>query len=160
MSLSMFLMALGGGGAQRTITLGTLNSVQYSHSTPTNIYFDAWGYDGGNDYYTYATNKGSLKLDGVAEDTYVDGGSNTQTISAMYYTDVPNGYFFFSLDTTSVANTDTTFVSIDANGTVYTRASGNYVASKNGATHWWWSDSAPGTWGGSTSGTFDFTINI
>lgn len=95
--------------------------------------YAGWGYDGGNDYYGHGTNQGAM-----TPNTYTDGSPTTRTISGLYWSQ--SNYLIFSLDTTSVPNTDTTFVSIDVDGNNYTRSSATYVASLNGASHWYWAE--------------------
>ena len=105
---------------------------------------------------------GKSTFGSMAEDTYIDGGANSRTISAIYYTEVCSGSnddnLYFGLDQTSVADSDAAFVSIDYNGQNYTRASRNvYHATLGGATTWIWTNITPN---GPVSGNPALKVNI
>lgn len=135
-----------------TVTLGTLNNIYTTGTWHVGYtYLDAYGYDGGIDYYNYATNKGS-----IGDATYTDGSPTTRTITSVLWSQT--GFVIFTLSGTSIPDTAATFVSIDLNGNNYLRSGATYVASLNGGTHWYWAE-ASNPWG-SSSGTYDFGVNI
>lgn len=107
---------------------------------------DSWrvyGYNSGVDYYSYA-NFGS-----IGSATYTDGGSNSRTISAIYYHEPgsPNARaddLVLSMNATSVPDTDTTFVSLEYNGVSYTRTSRSvYSGTFGSASSWIWQNINP-----------------
>ena len=121
---------------------------------------DSWtvyGYDGGVDRFTY-TNWGS-----IGSATYTDGGSNSRTISAIYYheagsPDVRADDLYLCLNATSIPDTDTTFVSLEYNGETYTRASRlTYDGTTGSCSSWRWSNINPN---GPVSGNPTVIINI
>lgn len=77
--------------------------------------------------------------------TYTDGGSNSRTIRSCHDAEAGGsggGDWYFSIDTTSVPNTDATWLDItwdDINGTPFTidrSVDTTYTASLNSDTHW------------------------
>lgn len=140
-----------GFGLFTKCTLGTLVDLVTTGGHPSTVYWDGFGYDGGADYYSYGTNVGSL-----GEDTYIDAGSNSRTVASIIWAEGTE-FVLFSLDGTSIPDTDTTFVELKVRNTIYTRASRDgYTASRNGGTHWWWPD-ATNPWE-SESGTRIFEV--
>ena len=135
-----------------TVTVGTLPNVYSTWTTHATWWYDAWGYAEVEDYYSYGSTVGSMD-----DTTYDDGGATERTVVGVHTTDVSN-YFIFSLEGTSIPNTDTTFVNVVANGVTYARADATYVASKNGGTHWYWYDPS-GPWG-APPGAYSFKVNI
>ena len=121
---------------------------------------DTWrvyGYTSGVDYYSYA-NFGS-----IGSATYTDGGSNSRTISAIYYHE-PGSLnaraddLVFCLNATSISDTDTTFVSIEYNGVTYTRSSrSSYSPTFGSCSTWIWANINPD---GPTTGNPAVVINI
>jgi len=113
-----------------------------------------YGYALGVDYLSLG-NFGS-----IGSATYTDGGSNSRTISGIYYTDGALGDsddLFFCLNATSIGNTDTTFVSIDYNGTNYLRSAATYTATTGSCSTWRWLNINPN---GPVSGTPALVVNI
>lgn len=103
--------------------------------------YDTFGYAGD------ANNWFGVSAFGVMDaTTYTDGGSTTRTIRSMHDAEAGGtggGDVYFSLDTASVPNTDTTFKDItwdDTAGTprTMTRSAdlSTYTASLNSDTHW------------------------
>jgi len=99
--------------------------------------------------------------------TYTDGGSTSRTIKSVMYTEVCDGgiddTFYFSIDTTSVSNSDTTWKDItwdDVGGTprLMDRSvdTTTYDASVNGSTHWR-DEAAPWNWSDTDANT-DFVL--
>jgi len=116
---------------------------------------DGVGFDAGSDFWANATPFGS-----IADDTYTDGGSNTRVVESVYWDGANGGNTLqMSFDTTSIANTDTTFINMILDGTTYTRASSTYQASSDGGTMWRWLSVTPNPFGG-TSGTVDFELTV
>lgn len=120
---------------------------------------DSWrvyGYNSGVDWGSYAN------FGAIGSATYTDGGSNSRTISAIYYHEIgspstASDDLMFCLNATSISNTDTTFVSIDYNGQNYTRASATYTATTGSCSTWRWSNINPD---GPTTGTPALAVNI
>ncbi len=116
-------------------------------------YYDANGYLGVDDYYTWGPIVGSVS------DDVVNSFNGTHKLSSVFFGTF--GFLVFSLDVANIANEDDTFVETHWGSApvTRTRASGvTYVASRNSATHWYWSDSRPTGWG--TSGTAAFEIHL
>lgn len=111
----------------------------------------AHGFDAGPDYWGYVGSFGS-----IANDTYDDGSSISRTVSSCYHTDI--GTLSFGLDQINAPDTDNTFVSLDIDGNIFTRASAsNYLASSDGGTIWTWTSVSDPFTG---SNPDDFTVNI
>lgn len=146
----------GGGGLDTTVTVGSgvYDSVQTS--TTGSIDYFAFGYASGVDRLSLS-NFGSI---GTA--TYTDGGSNSRTVSGIYYTEVggsasQDDNLYLSLNATSIPNTAATFVSIDYNGTNYLRTAATYSGTLGSCSSWQWTNINPN---GPTSGTPAFKVNI
>lgn len=134
------------------------------NDSPPNTCF-AYGYNaspGNEDFLTSVGTMGSMD-----DDQYTDGGSTTRTIKAVYYTEPCSGSstddtFYFSIDGTSVPNTDTTWQDIDWDDTAGTpqtidrSVNTTYTASLNGSSHWRWQN-ASFNWGDTDSNT-DFVL--
>jgi hypothetical protein len=120
----------------------------------------AWGYNDANADPNNLATAGS-----IADGTYTDGSTTVRTVASVYYTENtggladPDDAIYFGLVGTSIPNTDTTFVEIEYNGIVYTRASATaYLSSVGGqTTFWYWKDVSPN---GPTSGVRDFKVVI
>jgi len=140
----------GGIALDTTVTVG---SGFWTSISSVTSYF-GYGYALGVDYL------GLGNFGSIGSATYTDGGSNSRTISAIYYTDGALGDsddLFFCLNATSIGNTDATFVSIDYNGTNYTRASATYTATTGSCSTWRWLNITPN---GPVSGTPALVVNI
>ncbi|MGV7235327.1 MAG: hypothetical protein ACQ9ET_03625, partial [Nitrosomonadaceae bacterium] len=137
-------------------TTVTVGSTTYAASGTSSLWF-AYGYALGVDYLAIA-NMGS-----IGSATYTDGGSNSRTVSAIYWTDdspAPGSdedNLHFCLNAQSISNTDTTFVSIDYNGTNYLRSAATYTATTGSCSTWRWININPN---GPTGGTVAFKVNI
>jgi hypothetical protein len=140
-----------GPALDTTVTIGS--GIYFAAGTSTTYY--AYGYASGVDYLSLS-NFGSI---GTA--TYTDGGSNSRTISAIYYTE-PSASgnaddLYFCLNATGISNSDTTFVSIEYNGQTYTRSSATYTGSTGSCSTWRWLDINPN---GPTIGTPNLKVFI
>lgn len=128
-------------------TITSMGSDIYYVAGTSTTYF-AYGYTSGVDYLSLG-NFGS-----IGSATYSDGGGTTRTISGIYYTepsgDADGDDLFFCLNTTSISNSNTTFVSIEYNGQTYTRSSATYTASTGSCSTWRWLNINPN---GPTTGT-------
>ena len=112
----------------------------------------AHGFDAGADGWFYAGTFGS-----IADDEYQDGGDNTRTVTSCYWVDFTTRLWFV-LDTTSVPDTDTTFVSITVDGTTYNRSDAEtYDASVDGGTSWKWGPQSNDFAG---ANPIDFTVTV
>ena len=129
------------GSAALDTTITSMGNTIYDADS-----IDSWrvyGYNSGVDYYSYA-NFGS-----IGSATYTDGGSNSRTISAIYYHEAgaPNAReddLVLSLNATSIPDTDTTFVSLEYNGQTYTRSSRTvYSGSFGSCSSWIWQNINP-----------------
>ena len=155
MMASMGAAAVTVAALETTITVG---AGQYDMlGTDTDLY--AYGYSVLNDDYLGLGNFGSM-----GSDTYTDGAATSRTIKAVYWTEDAGGAvsgddnLYFSIDTTSVPDTDATFAEIEYNGNIYTRASRDaYAPSLNGSSHWIWLNVNPNP---PTSGVRDFIIRL
>ena len=133
-----------------------------------------WFYVGGSIdeyFYNYGYGDGTASETGIGtagsigDDTYTDSTSTTRTVAHIYYAEDTFGIgsaadddsIYFGLSGTSIPNTDDTFVQIEYNGQVYTRASADvYTASEGGVnTTWQWRNVVPD---GPKSGTVDFKV--
>ncbi len=124
---------------------------------------DSWSTYG---YAGDANNWFSVAAFGVMDDTtYTDGGSTSRTIRSCHDAEVGGsggGDWYFSIDTASVANTDTTWSTItwdDTAGTPQTidrSVDTSYTASLNGDTHW--RDLAPSFSWTDTDANTDFVL--
>ena len=97
----------------------------------------------------------------VGDDTFDDSGSNSRTMSAIYYTETCLGSgdddnLHFCLDETSVPE-NTTFVSIDYNGVNYLQSAATYDGTTGSCSTWIWINISPN---GPTSGTPDLVVNV
>ena len=148
----------GGGGLVTTINSARsaiIKSVKKGTKVVDLIY--AWGFDAGSDTY-FLSNFGS-----IADGTYDDGGSNSRVVDSCYWVSNDNDQtqylqLHFVLDTTSVPNTDTTFVSIIIDGTTFNRSAASYTASVNGGTRWRWSSVSTDPFSGANPDDFEVTI--
>lgn len=133
------IAAAAGGVALDTTITSMGNQIYFADSSEDWRYY---GYDGGVDFGS-ASNMGS-----IGDDTYTDGGSNSRTISALYYAEDGSGEpeednLLLSMNATSIPNTDTTFVSLEYGGETYTRSTATYHATQGSASSWYWSNVAP-----------------
>jgi hypothetical protein len=132
---------LGGAGLPALDTTITTmgNAVYESDSSGT---WRAYGFNNGVDRYSYAN------FGAIGSATYTDGGSNSRTISGLYYhesggSDAREDDLVLSLNATSIANTDTTFVSLVYNGTTYLRSAATYNGTLGSCSSWTWSNINP-----------------
>ena len=139
--------------------------------TTVTVGIDSWFSDGtADDYDGFGfndINSDPLNLGiigSISDDTYVDGGATTRTISHVLYSEHTGGTdftledsIFFGLVGTSIPDTDTTFREIVYNGQTYVRADADdYQPSEGGVvTYWQWQYVAPN---GPTSGVTDFSV--
>jgi len=137
--MTAIMMAAAGlsipfGGAALDTTITTMGNAIYDADSAQS--WRAYGYTSGVDYLALGN------FGAIGSATYTDGGSNSRTISAIYYTEAGaptnDDDLFFCLNATSISNTDTTFVSIDYNGVNYTRASATYTATTGSCSTWRW----------------------
>jgi hypothetical protein len=108
-------------GTDSQVTTTTTPTTHGSTTSPV----AGTGFDGGNDYYTNTPSFGSM----------TNTSYRGYNITGLYW--LANQFLYFSLDTTSIPDTDSTFYSIMIDGVEWLRSSMTYVASKNNATHWW-----------------------
>jgi len=154
LSTAGVLSTLSGGIALDT-TITSMGSVIYDGDSVED--WRAYGYDGGVDRFVYSS------FGTIGDDTYTDGGSTSRTISAIYYhesgsADSRSDDLYLCLNATSIADTDTTFVSLEYNGELYTRASRlTYSGTLGSCSSWRWSNISPN---GPTSGNPVVIINI
>lgn len=169
------------GGLDTTMTAGSAGIQQWWYTGTWN--FDAWtvyGYDHGDpdglwEDFTNGTtttwiddDDGFGTIDPIAAGTRVEfesGGNGTQVITCCYEAvgNVNGDNLYFGLDitggpiTTGPTDNDSTFVSIEVNGTTFTRATADIAAfDQNGARFWGWTnpDVITGT------GVIDFVVNV
>lgn len=155
--MTAIMMASMGAAAITESALETTITVSQGYydmiGTDTDLY--AFGFSvSGEDFLGLTPSFGS-----ISDDTYTDGSATSRTIKALYWTEPggsPDDNLYFSIDTTSVPDTDATFTSIIYNGVTYTRASrDNYTASLRGSSHWSWFNVSPNP---PTSGVRDFQV--
>lgn len=143
---------------ETTVTVG--QSLWFDTGGTTDEQFYNYGYGDGTASETGIGTTGS-----IGDNTYVDSTSTTRTVAHIYYAEDTFGIgsgadddsIYFGLSGTSIPNSDDTFVQIEYNGQVYTRASATvYTASEGGQnTTWQWNNVAPD---GPTFGTRDFKV--
>ena len=123
--------------------------------TDTDVF--AYGYNVSGEDYLGLSSFGS-----ITDDVWTDATSTVRTVKALYWTE-PCGCpdddtLHFSVDTTSVPDTDSVFIEIEYNGVVYTRASRDgYTASLRGSTHWRWINVNPNP---PSSGVREFIVRL
>lgn len=133
-----------------------------------NAQFDAEADSEGAPCYAYgvsvaSTNFLSLGTFGtLGQDTFTDGSSISRTVSAIYYTELCTGdadddNLFFSLDDQSMDNDDGDFISIDYNGTNYTRSSATFTGTTGSCSTWRWLNISPN---GPESGNPALVVNV
>jgi hypothetical protein len=137
---SSMIMTAGGGLALDTTM--TLSSVIYDADSVESWRY--YGMDNGVDFNSSAS-FGSL----------ANYDFDTFTISALYWAEDGaaasiSDDLFFCLDTTSVADSDSTFISLEYSGETYLRSDATYYATTGSATTWRWLNITPN---GPTSGT-------
>lgn len=136
--IGMWHPAAGGNIVTPDMTVGT--QVLYTTKGPDPT---GRGFDGGADYY-------SLGGFGALSDTDLHG----LTMSSIYWgtTDIMH----FGIQGTSHADTDSTFIDLEINGTTWTRSSrAFYSASIDSGTMWYWNQaSAPFN----SSGNYTVTV--
>ena len=146
-------LAVPFGGAALDTTITSMGSAIYSADSVDE--WRAYGYTSGVDYL------GLSDFGTIGAATYTDGGSNSRTISAIYYTEAGapsnDDNLHFCLNATSISNSDTTFVSIDYNGTNYLRSAATYTATTGSCSTWRWLNINPN---GPVSGTPALVVNI
>lgn len=106
----------------------------------------AHGFDAGADYYGNTSSFWSEPFGSIADADYYDGDNFLRTISSCYWIPASGPWGFmlnpqaltFSLNATSVPNTDATFFKLVIDGTEFLRSSATYQASFDGGTQWWW----------------------
>lgn len=145
-----------GAALDTTITVGNRQyDVSPDPTSPQPCFI--YGYDGGVDYFNGAT------FGSIASATYTDGGSNSRTVSAMYWAQATctggstDDSLYFCLNAASISNSDTTFVSIDYDGTNHLRSAATYTPTTGGCSAWEWNPTTPNP---ATSGTVNFLVNI
>lgn len=128
----------GTDSVTRTMTIGT--RTLYFTKGPDPV---GRGMDNGSDYYTVTpSNWGSF-------DSYDLHGL---TISAFYWSSFSSMYL--SIAGGNIPDTDETFIDMTVNGNVFTRANRqNYVALRDGGSHWWFASVPSAPYG--TSGSED-----
>ena len=146
--------AAGGGSAALDTTITTMGNQTYDADSVDT--WKAYGYTSGVDRWSYGN------FGAIGSATYTDGGSNSRTISGIYYHDVGStdgraDDLVLSLNAMSISNTDTTFVSLEYNGQTYTRSSATYSGTLGSCSSWTWANINPD---GPTSGTPAVVINI
>ena len=131
----------GASGDALTTQIDRGRDNYFADSTGT---YYGYGYNINNEtYYNFGVNFGTMD-----NDTYTDGGSTSRTIKGVVYFEPSpdttySDDFVLSIDTTSVPNTDTTWLDLtwdDTAGTPRTMDRNvdttSYTASLNGSTHW------------------------
>ena len=112
----------------------------------------ATGFDAGPDYWGYAGSFGS-----IANDSFNDGGGNPRVVSSCYHSNF--GTLTMGFDQINVPDTDTSFISMEIDGQVFTRASAdNYLASNDGGTIWIWFSIAGDVWSGANPDDFEIHV--
>lgn len=146
------LLGANPGVEDAVLTIGKQTAIHswWSTHSGTTVY-DGWGYDGGADYHSYATNVGDL-----VPNQFYDGNLVLRTISSIIHSELQ--WMYFSLDGINIPDEDDTWVSVNINGTLYVRADATgYTASQNGGTHWWWAEPVR-PYG--QSGDVNITVNV
>jgi hypothetical protein len=113
-------------------TLGTTGT------TPTLYYTYGYGFDAGADPFTYGGTFGS-----IATGVYTDAGSTSRTISSCYsvYIQITDTWkLYFTLNGTSIPDTNTTFSKIIIDSVTFNRTDAELNGNANGGTYWRWSD--------------------
>jgi len=159
------------GGLSTTITAARYLADVLTTGPPTdeNDYFHyIRGYTDNSDWYEAAAGvHGSM-----GADQYQDGGDTTRTIEHVGYYEDDNGSplsivldMVFMLNGTGIADSDTTFVSIEVEKSTggnetYLRSSAIYDSSQNGGTLWRWSNVAHTTHFLVANNDHDFVVNV
>ena len=146
-----------------TVTVGSRSyDVDGDTSGPTTTAF-VYGYKAVSSYHPLLAF--SNIVGSIANGTYTDGGSTSQTVTSINWSD--NGIpgtpaaetdnIYFGLNGTSRGDDNGTFLELEYNGVTYTRVSRDaYIPSQGGGeTFWRWDNVATN---GPTSGTVDFLI--
>jgi len=140
-SVSMTVVANAAQQGQGPALETTIDRGRQSYDADSIQTYYIYGYAVANEWFENLTGFGTM-----ANSTYTDGGSTSRTIKGMVVWDPGGGGdagMVFSLDTTSIDDSDTTWLDItwdDTAGTprTVTRATDlvTYTASLNGSTHW------------------------
>lgn len=110
------------------------SETKHGGTNVTTTDFYAQGFDRGADYFTTIGDPGD-QFGSIATHTYTDGSSTSREITACYWTEVGEE-MFFSINGTSVPNTDETWIALEIDGVFYARAGTGYWPSIGGASHW------------------------
>lgn len=151
------------GGGRRLALSTTITSAQTRLGTtgtsPTQYYTKGYGFDAGADPFNYGPGFGS-----ISNDTYIDGGGNSRTVSSCYsvYVGITDIWLlYFTLNEDTLPDTDETFHKIVIDGVERLRSDRAVKSSSlsGPGTYWRWDGETGDLFIGANPDDFEVWVN-